>query len=445
MPKIPSIDPDDRDDRPLTPAEDNPWYKLATLAGEQRKGQFDEDLHTQNRDLWNYWAINSLFSASRQNLASKKMINEAEITEINIDKFHSYLVLRGIENLPPKIQTIDFSNTEFKSKIRFDGFVFPDSVDFSGAHFNSGLSITRAKFLHYTKFIECIFREHISFIESDFFRVIDFSYSLFDCISDFEKVKFHDLTRFEEAIFKEDTYFLDIYSYNKIDFSRKLSQKWLSFDQAVFERLSVFLDSKFEGSTSFLDSHFKNVVPIFFGATLHEGIDFHGVRWPAVSTEPEEARQQARAYERLKLEMDRLNRHGEELDFFARELEAKSRVPPLGLSLGIRAYGFFSDYGRSIRRPALTLAALWFFIGAIYTGISGMVFPGPTLSITGWFGFSLASLFGLSGIRREFYPSVLSDQHVHWLVPVLSGVQSVLGAILVFLLLLAVRNRFRIK
>ena len=38
------------------PAEENPWYVLATIAGEQRSKGFDEDLALKNRAYWNAWA-----------------------------------------------------------------------------------------------------------------------------------------------------------------------------------------------------------------------------------------------------------------------------------------------------------------------------------------------------------------------------------------------------
>ena len=38
-----------------TPAEQNPWYVLATIAGEQSGEGFDEDLALKNRAYWNAW------------------------------------------------------------------------------------------------------------------------------------------------------------------------------------------------------------------------------------------------------------------------------------------------------------------------------------------------------------------------------------------------------
>ena len=40
-----------------TPAKQNPWYVLATIAGEQQSSDgLDEDLQLKNRAYWNAWA-----------------------------------------------------------------------------------------------------------------------------------------------------------------------------------------------------------------------------------------------------------------------------------------------------------------------------------------------------------------------------------------------------
>ena len=39
-----------------TPAKQNPWYVLATIAGEQRSKGIDKDLAGKNRAYWNAWA-----------------------------------------------------------------------------------------------------------------------------------------------------------------------------------------------------------------------------------------------------------------------------------------------------------------------------------------------------------------------------------------------------
>ncbi len=48
----------------LTPANQNPWYVLATLHGEQPEGatheSFHKKIHAKNRLTWNKWAAGAL-------------------------------------------------------------------------------------------------------------------------------------------------------------------------------------------------------------------------------------------------------------------------------------------------------------------------------------------------------------------------------------------------
>jgi len=76
-----------------------------------------------------------------------------------------------------------------------------------------------------------------------------------------------------------------------------------------------------KAETSFEGATFKTVPPKFFGAKLHEGTVWRGIQWPRAPKEAREAGRFVDAYERLKLEMDRLKKHEDELDFFAREME----------------------------------------------------------------------------------------------------------------------------
>ena len=46
---------DDLEKTELTPANDNPWYWLATVYGEQIGQGLDDELAKKNRIAWNRW------------------------------------------------------------------------------------------------------------------------------------------------------------------------------------------------------------------------------------------------------------------------------------------------------------------------------------------------------------------------------------------------------
>jgi hypothetical protein len=142
-----------------------------------------------------------------------------------------------------------------------------------------------------------------------------------------------------------------------------------------------------------------------------------------------------RAYERLKLEIDRLKKHEDELDFFALELQSRRVLLGPWKGLPIAMYWLLSDYGRSYLRPLA-----WLF-GTAALGASAFKFFGG-LPVADAFGLSLSSMLNVFGFRKDFgfSPSDLSAG-----LKILSAAQTILGTLLLFLAGLGIRNKFRMK
>ncbi|HUI22628.1 MAG TPA: hypothetical protein VLZ74_16530 [Methylocella sp.] len=135
--------------------------------------------------------------------------------------------------------------------------------------------------------------------------------------------------------------------------------------------------------------------------------------------------------------MDRLKKHEDELDFFALELQSCQVLLGTSMGLPIAIYGALSDYGRSYIQPLVAL----FFLGLIGTlGILSSDALSPWQSL----GFSFANTFNVFGFRKDFFdPSVIACLPA-WL-QVVAAVQTILGTILLFLIGLGIRNKFRMK
>jgi hypothetical protein len=131
--------------------------------------------------------------------------------------------------------------------------------------------------------------------------------------------------------------------------------------------------------------------------------------------------------------MDRLKKHEDELDFFARELQSRRVLlgPWKGVPIGV--YGLLSDYGRSYLRPLVALV----IVAAIGTG-AFWLFDARTFGEA--LGLGAANTLNVFGFRRDFGLAV--ETPLAWL-EVLAAVQGVLGTILLFLVGLGLRNRFR--
>jgi hypothetical protein len=98
------------------------------------------------------------------------------------------------------------------------------------------------------------------------------------------------------------------------------------FDGATFSRSASFFGARFackctftnteqKSNASFEGTTFAIQPPTFFRAKLHEGTTWLDARWPPPPLSRNDAGSFVAAYERLRLEMDRLKKHEDELHF----------------------------------------------------------------------------------------------------------------------------------
>jgi len=373
---------------------DLPHYKLATLAGEQTEDRIDEELHAKNRALWNQWATQDLTDEERQAYIDDGTLLAEDVQDRDPDKLQKAARQRGLNDIPSPKAPIDFSNTDWPDlPTSFNGFIFPAVATF-----------TRANLTNIVTFDDATFTEIAFFLKTNF-----------RSLALFKKTKFKDFAPFGQARFK-----------SVADFTDLVIEKHLDFE-------GVQCDSH----TYFTNAIFNVSVPEFFETRLHEATFFHGVIWPAPARDnPVAAQRQADAYSCLKRKMAELNRHEAELDFFARELSALSHCQPRSRAWAIRLYGWVSDYGRSVVRPLICGVLVWYFGALGY-----LLVVEPTAKAT--VGFSAASMASVLGARREIFPDTM--EHASLPVALLSTGQGIIGAGLLFLIGLALRNRFRIR
>lgn len=218
------------------------------------------------------------------------------------------------------------------------------------------------------------------------------------------------------------------------------------FTGAAFSGAANFTNAEMKGRTSFKDVTFSEP-PQCFNAKLHEGTTWP-VHWPKPPKKDKDAAQRfVAAYERLKLEMDRLKKHGDELDFFARELQCRQVV--LGWKgLPIALYGLLCGHGRYYMRPLGILVVVG-ILGAVPIrahfggGWSLATFTEHPIG-GGALGLSFANTFGFLGIRKDLIDPGLLQDLPGWL-KVIATIQTILGIVLLFLFGLGVRNRFRMR
>jgi len=102
------------------------------------------------------------------------------------------------------------------------------------------------------------------------------------------------------------------------------------------------------------------------------------------------------SYACLKLEMDRLKKHEDELDFFALELQSRRVLQESvinGSGLPIALYGLVSDYGHSYARPLYAL----FAVAAVGTLV--LLLSGAPLAPWQSLGMSVADTLNVFGLN----------------------------------------------
>lgn len=443
----------------LKPANGNPWYCLATVHGEQGLGR-DDDLATKNVMAWNHW-FSDITGQQRDEIAQ------------------AYAARRGKVGLPPAPnETIDFSDTYFKQPVDFRRFLFVQRTDFVGAQFAGAVSFQdanfqaavtfhnaefsdvasfrsaqlgktnfrSAKFCGTTTFRNATFRDFADFQSATFADIATFHSAKFLAAATFKSAKFDDFANFHAVEFSGTADFASAAFIMVANFRSVTFSNGALFHSSRFDDDLDFINATFEAMTSFAGAGFVNQVPDFRGATMHEATEWHGTIWPEPQ-EGEKAQKQVYTYERLKQEMERLKKHEDEQTFFRKELRARRGLFPVysGARLLNFIYQATSDYGNSIVRPLVGLLCVFVVGIAIFMrSPAAASHCSSSMSLELATRISFANIFVLLPDKREIMtPELLSCWSTT--ARIVSGLQSLTGVVLLFLLGLALRNRFRMK
>jgi uncharacterized protein YjbI with pentapeptide repeats len=479
--------------------EDNVWYLLATLYGQPREG--DRELQARNRKAWNRYMAQWLKEDAKSELERARSHEFDELLPLNADEMTSLLEAFAKRHrdagsrADPRIEQgkpthIDFSEVEFDRLFWVEGFVFPietyfahtrfsEWANFRGAKFAEKLVCFRTDFSSWADFSRAAFREAEFRFAKFEKRVVTFDNAVFQSWADFEEAHFFYASfrrvtfasasfrsaEFETAEFPGTTFGKASFPGAIFKFTSDFEGATLreaKFEGAIFNGDPNFVNTDIEGPTSFESATFSTKPPSFFGAKLHERTVWRKAVWPLPIVSAA-AGDFIDAYARLKLEMDRLKQHEDELDFFALELKSRrvwhgdwapmsqlrvlGRTIPFGPlkikrpapGLPIAIYGFLCDYGRSYVRP---------LVGLLVTAGAGAL---PFWFYFGWpskfwqaLSFSFANTLGVLGFRKDFIKPEVTD-HLLGIFKVIAAIQTVTGAVLLFLFVLAIRNRFRMK
>jgi Pentapeptide repeats (9 copies) len=267
------------------------------------------------------------------------------------------------------------------------------------------------------------------------FKIAHFNDATFSSVAGFSGAKF--LVGFFDGVnFSRNVVFRGA-TFRSASFDNAVFSDEALFDGAAFSSGISFVNAEMKSVTSFEAAVFRHQPPKFFGTKLHEGTVWRNVNWPT-PTSRAEAGSFVDAYERLKLEMDRLKKHEDELDFFALELQSRRILAGRVRGLPNAIYGVLCDYGRSYVRPLVGLLVTVLVGALLYISHFGLSkYPRA-------FGLSVANTFGVFGFRKDFIDPHIMESLSRFL-QIVSAFQTLVGLVLLFFFGLAIRNRFRMK
>ncbi len=334
-----------------------------------------------------------------------------------------------------KIETIDFSGFPFECDIDFSNFIFPVDTDFKNTKFSKDILFENA-----------VFYEDVNF----------------------ENARFHETpkTYIETAKFKNALFM------NTADFSK-----------TVFNAYANFKGATFGGRTIFQQASFKYHAPRFYGAEFNNEIILNRIKLPEAKKYKENKNdrnaelyekrieENKSAYETLIHLMEKQNKHHERHRFFREEMRWRQLGSKLTQKRLLKAArrGDYENYSfGKLLGNSFTIVFFWLYdsaseyghgIGRAFSWWAGHVLIGALIlfglrsyycdtNTINDFGCSLGislsnshAFFFKSGQLEKCYKTfgTLPAFNVIW------GVQTITGTLLIFLLLLTLRIRFRIK
>ena len=369
------------------------------------------------------------------------------------------------------VNTADFEEANFRTRTRFDRASFENTAYFKRATFVELTVFNDAQFRAAAYFDGSKFRPSeseagdsvggVGFRNAVFAREVSFENATLDVRAIFEETKFQEKANFRNAQFEEDA-----------NFQRAVFDRVTDFTSAKFNRKIHFHDSSFVSTTYFRDCVFLQP-PQFFGTNLHEDTDFGGIIWrkselcyssswgskiaSRFSRQESErdlvdASSAIQAWDRLALIMSQLEKLPERHEFYRLRMRAQRKRDGIGvLSFANWLFDVLCDYGWSVKKALFWWAAHFIAMGLLFFGYAKDLSDNPGQVFWDSLGVSFSNahvFFGLTseggylyGARQRLVASALDTS----MLSIAGTIQTVIGPILLFLLLLTLRNRFRLR
>ena len=265
----------------------------------------------------------------------------------------------------------------------------------------------------------------------------------FDSGTDFSNAAFADDVKFSFTVFEKRTLFDNVESN---------AGGLIDFESAHFNALVSFTNIKINGRISFSGCHFASTLnlinisfahpPDFTGTVMAAHLSLYGMTIDQGKTyeEGDEA-----YYCRLKELAAAARDHEKEQDFFAHEIRASRLYQSFLKKIPGYIYEYTSNFGRSLLLPLSWLSVIWVSCAFAYAP-NVFCWPSWVDFIIGLKVSTAITLPFLAASHATFASLIKADlinKSSNWLLA-LGFVQGLLALVFLFLIGLALRNRFRI-
>ncbi len=395
-------------------------------------------------------SITPLSEVEQKDLAGRIGLVSLEQLENSITNIHSIGQLDFSGYIFPL--RLDLSSTEIVGPINFNDTIFLDDVSFQGRQFKHPIGFKRAVFQGYTDFRDARFHRTAGFEDTIFLGSVDFSDVRFTGSVSFSNSSAKKLSNFENVHFHSRTKFDGVSFFGGVDFNGSTFNGRASFLSTKFKAGAFFENVDFKNATNFNKTQFSEA-PKFHNASLHQDTVLTDAYFYTPALEDTlQAQSAASAWRVLKLAMNKNHNHSQEIMFFMLEMDAKREafwktkgVMPKLNWFGYSLYKWVSGYGNSVTKPFLAGLLSYIAFVLLYRFNYWSSPPSPMC----WnesLKLSFASLLPFTSSSKIALMNVLdANKEIPWDLQMATSSENIIGAVLIFLIGLALRNKFTIK
>lgn len=420
-------------------------------AGALADGKSEDEAHEAAKSIWNVWAGRMLegrraLEASCQFIAKKN------------DKYDDFVAAETVSSDPATLAwmqaaRVDFGGFVFERQADFRGFVFPGQAFFGDSgHNRTAAGRCPTTFAAGARFSEAIF--HMDAV---------FGWSEFNQSGGFRDAEFRGIARFNECKFLGTAWFFRARFFDDVWFGQCRFAGYTNFSKASFDGVTSFSAARCDGAFTLAEAVFAKL-PDLVQTSFREAPRLDNLSLPAPvffpQVSPKDALEEQAKFRAIRRLAIAGQDYDNELKAFKGEIRSRRGTldKPWHAAFWFGAmYDTLSDFGRSAMRPfyfwLVSIAAFTaaYLADAGKLGDYAIRCAKPNAdAVPHWLNalaLSAKTALVFAGTDRKMeqqYACLYGDT-----VPVTSTFiqmgQTVWSAILIFLFILAVRNRFKIK